>query len=236
MRQNKHIGIVAVSSPGAALCFQTICVEAERLIGKRYAHPEVSMHAFPFDQYMQLIENGEWDGLAELLAASSRKLAEIGADFAICPDNTAHIAFEKAVKMSPIPWLHIAEEVAGEAERLGLKRIAILGTRFLMESKVYPSKLERYGISWVIPNGEQREIINGIIFNELVYGVIKEESREKLVRIIEGLAEKDGCDAVVLGCTELPLILDEKTSPIPPLDSTRILARAALREAVSSRQ
>jgi len=231
MGRLKHIGIVGVSPPGAALCYQTICTEGEKFLGGRYAHPEVSMHVFSFSSYMARIERGDWDGVAELMVASAKKLADIGADFIICPDNTVHIAFSKVVEKSPLPWLHIAEEVAKEAKRLDFGKLAVLGTRFLMESDVYPSKLMLYGINWAVPKVKQREIINEIIFSELVYGVVKAESREKLVSIIKDMTQTEGCDAVILGCTELPLILDSKHSPIPVLDSTRILARAALKKA-----
>ncbi|MEM2911329.1 MAG: amino acid racemase [Candidatus Bathyarchaeia archaeon] len=231
-KQLKHIGIIGVSSPGAALCYQTICAEGEKFIGERYAHPEVSMHAFSFSTYMKRIERGDWNGVAELLLASAEKLAKVGADFAICPDNTVHIAFDKVVEKSPLPWLHIAEEVAKEAQQRGFGKLAVLGTRFLTESEVYPSKLRDYGIKWAVPEVNQREVVNEIIFDELVYGIIKPSSREKLVSIIKGLAEREGCDAVVLGCTELPLILSKENSPTPVLDSTRILARAAVKKAV----
>lgn len=230
MGRLKHIGIVGVSPPGAALCYQTICTEGERLLGERYIHPEVSMHAFPFSSYMNLIERGSWDSVAELLVSSAEKLARIGTDFIICPDNTVHIAFDRVVEKSPIPWMHIAEEVAKEAERLGFSKLAILGTRFLMESDVYPSKLRLHGIGWAVPEAGKRETINRIIFSELVYGVVNLESREKLANIIGDMA-KNECDAVILGCTELPLILDDAVSPLPTLDSTRILARAALKKA-----
>jgi aspartate racemase len=232
MGRLKHIGIVCVSSPGAALCYQTICTEGEKVLGERYAHPEVSMHAFSFSEYMARIERGDWGGVAELLVASAKKLADIGADFIVCPDNTVHIAFGKFVENSPIPWLHIAEEVAKEAKRLSFGKLAIIGTCSLMKSEVYPSKLRLYGIDWAVPNVKQREEVNEIIFNELVYGIIKHESREKLVGIVKSMAQNEGCDAVVLGCTELPLILNSEYCPIPALDSTRILARAALKKAV----
>ncbi|MEB3756266.1 MAG: amino acid racemase [Desulfurococcales archaeon] len=231
-KRYKHIGIVAVSAPGAALCYQTICTEFEKITGNRYEHPEVSMHSFSFKDYMERIEAGDWEGVADLLVASSEKLAAIGADFAICPDNTVHIAFDEVVKRSPIPWMHIAEEVAKDAKERGFNKLVILGTKFLMESDVYPSRLKKYGIDWVIPDSQQRRVINDIIFNELVYGIVRPDSRSKLATIISNLARKEGGDAVVLGCTELPLILDDKISPIPVLDSTRILARRALREAV----
>ncbi|MCD6488279.1 MAG: amino acid racemase [Desulfurococcales archaeon] len=227
----KHVGIVAVSAPGAALCYQTICTVAEEILGKKYVHPEVSMHGYPFSMYMELIDAGDWEGVAELMASSARKLASLGADFIVCPDNTVHIAFDIAVEKSPIPWLHIAEEVAREAKRRGFKKLLVLGTRYLMELNVYPSRLGKYGIEWAIPDKEAREIVNEIIFNELVYGIVRPESRRKLVKIIEEAVEKKGCDAVVLGCTELPLILNNQVSPIPTLDSTRILAEAAIREA-----
>ncbi|MCS7113993.1 MAG: amino acid racemase [Nitrososphaerota archaeon] len=231
MGRPKHIGIVGVSAPGAALCYQAVCTEGEKILGERYAHPEVSMHAFSFSSYMTRIEHGDWDGVAKLMVASAKKLASIGADFVICPDNTVHIAFGKVAEKSPVPWLHIAQEVAKEAERLGFRKLAVLGTRFLMESDVYPSKLRLYGIKWAVPETGQREIVNKIIFSELVYGIVKPESREKLASIISDMAQREGCDAVVLGCTELPLILDGEHSPIPTLDSTRILARAALKKA-----
>lgn len=232
MAKLRHVGIVGVSSPGAALCYQTICTEGEKFFGERYAHPEVSMHAFPFSSYMTRIESGDWDGVAELMLASTEKLSKVGAHFVICPDNTVHIAFDKVAEKSPLPWLHIAEEVAKETKKHGFGKLVILGTRFLMESDVYPSKLRLYGIWWAVPEASQREVVNEIIFNELVYGVVNAKSREKLVSIVEDMAQREGCDAVVLGCTELPLILGGENSPIPVLDSTRILARAAIKKAV----
>ncbi|MCE4606898.1 MAG: amino acid racemase [Desulfurococcales archaeon] len=231
-KRYKHIGIVAVSTPGAALCYQTICTEFEKITGNRYEHPEVSMHSLSFKDYMDRIESGDWSGVADLLVASSEKLATIGADFAICPDNTVHVAYDEVVRRSPIPWMHIAEEVAKEARERGINKLVILGTKFLTESDVYPSRLKKHGIDWIIPDSRQRRVINDIIFKELIYGVVRSESRMKLVGIIRSLAGKEGGDAVVLGCTRLPLILDDTVSPIPVLDSTRILARRAIGEAV----
>ena len=227
----KHIGIVACSAEGASLCYRTICIEGEKLMGQRYAHPEVSMHTHPFGEYMKYIEAGDWEKVGKLMLSSAEKLAKIGADFAICPDNTIHQAFDLFIERSPIPWLHIAEEVAKEAQKKGFKRIGILGTKFLMESQVYPSKLNERGIEYLIPEPNERERINDIIFSELVYGKFLPEARAYFQKVIEKLKEK-GCDAVVLGCTEIPLLITDKDSPTPTLDSTRILARSALRKAV----
>jgi aspartate racemase len=226
----KHIGIVACSSEGAALCYRTICLEGTEYLG-RHAYPEVTMHNYPLSEYMKYIVADDWEGVANLMVSSAEKLARIGADFVICPDNTIHQAFDLVVERSPLPWLHIAEEVAREAANKGFKKLGILGTRYLVESPVYPDKLKAAGIDYVLPELEERERMNDIIFDELVNGIFLDESRNYFVEVIERLKEK-GCDAVVLGCTEIPLIVTPEVSPLPTLDSTRILARAALRKAV----
>ena len=226
-----HIGIVACSAEGAALCYRTICTEGAALMGA-HAHPEVSMHTFPLAEYMAPIYRGDWPAVGELMLASAQKLAGIGADFAICPDNTVHQALPYIVERSPLPWLHIAEVVAEEAAGRGFRRIGLTGTRWLVESAVYPEKLGARGLEHVRPGAEQRAEINRIIMDELVYGVFKPEAVQYFQRTIAGLAEQ-GCDAVVLGCTEIPLIIDDTNSSLPTLDSTRLLARAALRRAVA---
>jgi aspartate racemase len=225
----KHIGIVACSAEGAALCYRTICQEGAEFMG-RFGHPEVTMHTHSFAEYMRLIEAGDWHGVADLMLSSGRKLAIAGADFLICPDNTIHQAFDHVIKESPLPWLHIAEEVASEASRKSFHRLGVLGTHYLMEGPVYASRLSPAGIHHEIPGPEDRGRINGIIFNELVNGKFTSESRDYFKTVIERMKEH-GCDAVVLGCTEIPLLISEADSPLPTLDSTRILARAALRKA-----
>lgn len=226
----KHIGIVACSSEGAALCYRTICLEGAKYLGK-HAHPEITMHNYPLRDYMRYIEVGDWKGVAELMISSANKVMKAGAEFAICPDNTIHKAFDLVVEKSPIPWLHIAEEVAKEAKRNEYNCVGVLGTKYLMESDVYPRKLEAFGISYKIPEKKDREKINKIIFDELVNGIFKEESLKYFVGVIEKLKDK-GCDAVILGCTEIPLLVAPEDSPLPTLDSTRILARAALNYAI----
>ena len=228
----KHIGIVACSAEGAALCYRTICIEGANLMG-RYAHPEVTIHTFSLSQYMRYIEAGDWEAVASLMLSSVAKVAKVGADFAICPDNTIHQAFDLVVKKSPIPWLHIAEEVADEAKRQNYKCVGVLGTRFLMESPVYPTKLAAMGIEHRFPEVKDQESINEIIFDELVYGRFSSEARAYFGEVIGGL-KNQGCDAVVLGCTEIPLLVTQESSPLPTLDSTSLLARAALKEATGT--
>lgn len=230
MKSSKHIGIVACSAEGAALCYRTICKEGTEYMG-RHAHPEVTMHTYPLSEYMRYINDDNWNGVADLMAASAKKIAAVGADFAITPDNTIHQAFEMAVERSPIPWLHIAEEVAKEAKRKNYTHLGILGTNFLMEGPVYPPKLSAVGIEHAIPEKEDRERINSIIFDELVSGRFTSNSRAYFGKVIEKLKNR-GCDAVVLGCTEIPLLVTKESSPLPILDSTRLLARAALKRAM----
>jgi len=225
----KHIGIVACSAEGAALCYRTICKEGTNLMG-RHAHPEITMHTFPLSEYMRYIEVGDWQGVANLMLSSVNKVAKAGADFAICPDNTIHQAFDFVIKKSPIPWLHIAEEVGTEAKHQNYKCLGVLGTRFLMEGPVYPTKLDVIGIEHKIPEMKDRKRINEIIFDELVYGYFSSEARVYFNEVIREL-KNQGCDAIVLGCTEIPLLLTPEDSPLPLLDSTRLLAKAALKKA-----
>jgi len=227
----KHIGIAACSAEGAALCYRTICTEGPALIGAAHAHPEVSMHTPPLDRTMAFIDRDDWRGVANVLLASAEKLAKVGADFLICPDNTMHRAFPHLLPRSPLPWLHIAEVVAEEAARRGFKRIGLLGTRWLVESEVYPEKLSARSLEYVRPAASDRDEINRIIMDELVYGVFKPEGIAAHQRVIERM-KGEGCDAVVLGCTEIPLIISDANAALPTLDSTRLLARAALKRAV----
>ncbi len=226
----QHIGIVACSAEGAALCYRTICGEGADYMG-RYAHPEVTMHTHPLSEYMYYIERDKWKGVADLMVSSVNKVAQAGAQFAVCPDNTIHQAFDFVIEQSPIPWLHIAEEVGKEAKNHSYKCVGILGTRFLMEGPVY-DKLLTMGITYEVPEKKERERINDIIFDELVCGRFLEKSRQYFTEVINTL-KIEGCDAVVLGCTEIPLLVTQKDSSLPVLDSTRLLARAALKKAVT---
>jgi aspartate racemase len=193
----------------------------------RHAHPEVSMHTHALAKYMECIYRDDWAGVGELMLDSARRLAQIGADFLICPDNTIHQALDGFRDRSPLPWLHIAEEVAAEAARRGYKRIGVTGTKYLMEGPVYPPKLAARGLEHRIPNAEERAEINRIIFDELVYGRFQPEALAYFQQVIRNL-KAAGCDAVALSCTEIPLLVTPETSPLPTLDSTRLLARAAL--------
>ena len=227
----QHIGIVACSAEGAALCYRNIALEGAELLGE-HNHPEVSMHNYPLARYMNRIYANDWAGVAELMLSSADKLAKAGADFLICPDNTIHQAFDLVEHRSPRPWLHIAREVANEALRHGYKRLGVTGTRYLMEGPVYPQKLKAAGLEYRVPGPQEREEINRIIMDELVKAQFTSRSLAYFKEVIRALADQ-GCDAVVLGCTEIPLLVRPESSPLPTLDSTRLLAKSAVRKAVA---
>ena len=227
----QHIGIVACSAEGAALCYRTIALEGAKLLGP-HDHPEVSMHTHSLARYMSCIYADNWPGVAELTLSSAEKLAKAGAEFLICPDNTIHQAFDLVEHRSPRPWLHIAQEVADEARRSHFQRLGVLGTKYLMEGPVYPERLKAAGLEHRIPGPQERERINQIIMDELVNAKFTSRSLAYFQEVIRALADQ-GCDAVVLGCTEIPLLVTPESSSLPTLDSTRLLAKAAVRKAVS---
>ena len=225
----QHIGIVACSAEGAALCYRTICIEGAKVMGA-HDHPEVSMHTHSLAEYKKYYPNDDWEGVARLMLSSAEKLAHAGADFLICPDNTIHAAFDKVVAKSPLPWLNIAEEVAKEAQRNAYKRVGVLGTYSLTGTHVYPEKLCELGIACEFLDDAGRREIEHIIMDELVYGDLPPASLLYFQQTIEEFRDR-GCDAVALACTEIPLLVQAGDSALPTLDSTRLLARAALKRA-----
>jgi aspartate racemase len=226
-----HIGIVGVSAEGAALCYRTICIEGAAMLAAPFAHPEVSLHTHSLADYVSHLERGDDAAVAELMLSSAEALARAGAELLICPDNTVHRAFHLVRGRAPLPWLHIAEVAAAEAARRGLRRIAILGTRWLAASAVYPDALAARGIACMRPEPAEQAEIDRIIMDELVQGVFRPDARAAFLRILRRMAAK-GCDAAAMACTEIPLALDEAAAGMPLLDSTRLLARAALARAV----
>ena len=192
------------------------------------------MHTHSLAEYMKCIYRDDWQGVGELMLSSANKLARIGADFLICPDNTIHQALPYIEPQLPLKWLHIADAVAAQAAGRRFRRLGLTGTRYLVESDVYPEKLRARGLEYLCPEPDEREEMNRIIMDELVYGVFKPEAIATFQRIMARMKD-EGCDAVVLGCTEIPLLMNDTNSPLPTLDSTRLLARVALRRAVQAK-
>ncbi len=224
-----HIGIVAGTAEGAALCYRTLCLEAETVMG-RHSHPEITLHSFPLHLYLDAIDRDDWAGVAGFLSQSAFRLAQAGADFIICPNNTLHKAF--SLVESPLPWLHIADPVVMRVIEHQWQRVGILGTQTVMEESVYSQPLQQSNIDVVIPGKDDRVRIQHIIRTELIAGLFTSRSRLFLQRVIAGMAA-EGAEAVILGCTELPLLLSEDRSALPLLDSTRMQAQYALSYAAS---
>ena len=229
----RHIGILAHSAEGATLCYREAWMEGVRRLGA-HRHPEITMTGVAMADALDDWERGDLAALRAFFMRDMDKLATAGADFFVCPDNTAHIALESPGQPFPIACLHIGEVVADQAERDGRRKVGILGTKWTMTGPVYPGAFGRRGIGWAIPGEADRKIIDDIIFGELCLGVFTEESRDAYVRVIEKLAGQ-GCDAMALVCTEIPLLITADVSPLPILDSTRLLARAAVAVAVGDR-
>ena len=226
----QHIGIVACSAEGAALCYQAICREALTLVGKN-DHPRVTLDSIPLAAWMPAFDAGDDAGLAAIMLDSARLLAAVGCDFLICPDNSAHLAWEHLQAQTPLPWIHIADPVGREAQRIGSTRVGLLGTRFTMTGPVYPKALGALGIDVIVPTEPEQDDVDRIIFDELIDGVLLPRSRARYVEVVEGLASR-GADSVALACTEIPLLVGPDDSPLPTLDSTRLLAAAALTRAI----
>jgi amino-acid racemase len=229
----RHLGILAHSAEGAALCFRSFCQEGFRELGP-HDHPDVTMDCIALARSMPAWDRGDHGAIRDTLARSVERLARAGADLFVCPDNTAHMALEWPGDPLALPGLHIAEVVADRAARDGRRRVGVLGTRYTMDGPVYPRALAARGIATELPDAAERELVDRVIFEELVNGVFTAESRKRYLRIIDGLAAR-GCDAVALVCTEIPLLVSPKDSLLPTLDSTRLLARAAFEVATGNR-
>jgi aspartate racemase len=228
-----HIGILAHSAEGATLCYRTAWLEGVRRMGK-HNHPEITLTGVAMHQALDAWDRGDLAALRAIFRADAAKLAAAGADFFILPDNSAHIALEASGEPFPIPGLHIAEVVADEAVARGYRRIAVLGTNWTMTGPVYPGAFARRGLEWQVPDEPDRQRVHDVIMDELCLGIFKDGSRAAYVRIIEQLAAR-GCDAAALVCTEIPLLIGPDDSPLPILDSTRLLAKAAVEVALGER-
>jgi aspartate racemase len=226
LTKSKHIGIVACSVEGAALCFREIAAYSLKLMGE-YMHPQVTLSCIAMGEWMPAFNRGDYDSVADFMLRETKIVAKAGAQLAICPDNSAHLAFKHVVARSPIPWLHIAEEVAKAAVRDGYRHAALLGTRFTMRGPVYPEMFEKNALKISSPVEGDQKIVDDIIFKELVNGIFSEASRLRYNEVIERMKVR-GCDSVILGCTEIPLLVRSDDCPLPTLDSTRLLARAAV--------
>jgi len=222
----RHVGILAHSADGAALCYLEMVRESARHLGE-HEHPEITLSILPMGPVLECYGRGDLESVNAHLLRTASRLAAAGCDFFVCPDNTAHIALDASTVRYPLPGLHICEVVAARARADQRVRVGLLGTRWTMEGPAYPAALARHGLELRTPPETDRALVDQVIFEELCQGVITEGSRSEYVRIIGALGDQ-GCDAVALSCTEIPLLVTPEVSPLPVLDSTRLLAREAV--------
>ncbi len=230
----KTIGIVAHSFEGAALCFITACREGAVHLGP-HMHPNIVMSAVPMALSMPGWEADDYSAVGKFLAEGVQMVADAGADFYVCPDNTAHIVLEQIAADLPIPGLHIADVVCHELSKNGSKHIGLLGTRWTMTGPVYETALKKRGLERLIPDEATMKLINTAIFDELCLGIFDKSTTDMFLGAIDDLKSR-GAECVVLGCTEIPLIVTDENSSLPTFDSTRLLAKYAILEAVSERR
>ncbi|MGI9516894.1 MAG: aspartate/glutamate racemase family protein [Pirellulaceae bacterium] len=229
----KTIGIVVHSAEGGALCFLTACREGIRQLGDDM-HPTIALSALPMGLSMPGWRSNDYSAVGKHLARGVQQVADAGADFYICPDNTAHIVLEQIAADLPLPGLHIAEVVCREIVANGWQRIGLLGTRWTMTGPVYAKAMEEAGLQRLIPDEHTREQLNEAIFEKLCQGIFDKPTTNLFISAIDDLKSR-GAECVILGCTEIPLIVAPEKSSLPVLDSTRLLARYAVDLALNDR-
>ncbi len=226
----KHIGIVGVSPEGASLCYQQLFRHAAVML-EPHQHPTASLHNIPLARYVDAVRGDDWLQVANLLRDSAERLASIGAEFCFTPDNAVQHAVQLAETNSPIPWLKMTNAVADRIEQDKRQTVGVIGTRYVTLGSAYQTDLGMRGIKLVRPSDEDAAELDGIIFNELVYGIIEEESREAMMRVIVRLSDK-GCEGIIIGSSEAPLLITAELCDVPLYNASDIMAEQALRYAM----
>lgn len=228
-----HIGILKHSGEGALLCYRTALLAGIERLGP-HLYPAITLSGRALGHSTAMWDAMDLPGLRHLFHEDCEALQRAGADFAILPDNTAHIALEIDAEPLPLPFLHIGEIVAEKALERGFRKVGVLGTRWTMEGPVYPGAFGRRGIGHATPDPETRQRLHDHIMDEFCLGIFREEAVQAFVQAASALAAV-GCDAVAAVCTEIPIVLSDANSPVPVLDSTRLLAASAVAVAVGDR-
>ena len=230
----KRIGIVGGLSPESTLEYYRLLTSLCRERGLGYNYPVIIIYSVNFQECMNLMEAGDWAGMARNMNQAITALHSAGADFSVISANTPHMAFNEVAAASPIPLLSIVEETGKTAHRMGVKNVGLFGTKFTMREPFYPNMFaDKYDISIVVPGKEDQDFIHESIARELVAGQIHDETRRRMVDIAEAMVVNDRIEGLILGCTELPAILSEKDISIPVLDTTRIHVEAIFEYALA---
>lgn len=223
---NNTIGIIGVSSEGAAYCYTAICEESWARFSK-FVQPEIILHNYSLSYYIKLLESSDKNGMSNLILSSINKLKTGGADVVICPDNSVHFAIDEVLKKTSVPLISILDIVIDECKLNNYERIGLLGTKYTMKGDFYFNALSKEGIEIITPDNKMQDLIHSIILNKLGPGQIVKRGYKTINNILGNLYSK-GSNAIVLGCTELPLIISEGMSPLPLINTTRLLAKKSV--------
>ena len=229
---HKKIGILGGMSPESTVEYYQYITRAYTERFGDYGYPEIIIYSVSFQPYVDWPNQDRWDLVAQGLSEAAQKLEAAGADFIVIATNTMHLVFDQVQVNVAIPMLSLLDAVGDAILARGMETVGLLGTKFTMEKSFYQDALSRKGITVLVPDEQEREFVNGVIYDELVAGQIRAESRAGYVAIIEKLAER-GAEGVILGCTEIPLLVNEEDAGMPLFDTTVIHAEAALNYALA---
>lgn len=224
MSQYKRIGILGGMSPESTTEFYNLLIKKYYEKNKNYAYPEIVIFSVDFDNMMKLQESNDMKTYVKELMVGINSLQKAGADFAVIASNTPHMVFNELQKKSKIPLLSIVKNAANKAKIMGMKKLLLLGTKFTMRSTFYKDGFQDLNIQILFPNINEQNKINKIIYDELVNGIIKRQSKKQFLEIVKNY----DVDGIILGCTELPSILTPKDTKIPLLDTLQIHVEATL--------
>ena len=231
---HKRIGILGGMSPESTVAYYEYITRTYTERFGDYGYPEVLIYSVSFQPYVDWPNQDRWDLVADGLSQAAQKLVAAGAEVILIATNTMHLVFDEVQARVEVPMLSLLDATAEAIQGRGLSRVGLLGTRFTMEKSFYQDALARHGISTLVPDADDRAYVNRVIYDELVAGQIRDESRVGYLAIIHKLAEQ-GAQGIILGCTEIPLLVDEAGAGIPLFDTTQIHAEAALNYAVQDR-
>ena len=229
----KKIGILGGLSPESTVIYYLRIVRRYQELFGDHSYPEIIIYSVSFQKFIDWMAKDGWDEITEELIRNIRNLAAAGADFALIATNTMHLVFDRVEESSPIPLISIVDATAEAIRKEKINTVGLLGTAFTMEKAFYREGLAKYGIETLVPEKTDRDYINRVIFKELCRGIIRDESRNSFERIIRELTER-GAEGIVLGCTEIPLLIDEKDVSTRIFDTAKIHADKALEFAVKN--
>jgi aspartate racemase len=228
---HKRIGILGGMTPESTVTYYQHIVRRYQQRFGTHEYPEIVIYSVSFQQFEDWMEAGQWDAIALALAGGLQRLHAAGAEIGLIATNTMHLLFDRLERESPFPLLSIVDATARAIERAGLTTVGLLGTRFTMEKPFFVEKLARGGIRTIVPDASDRDEVHRVIMKELSVGMTTDDSRRRYLEIIDGLVAR-GAQGVVLGCTEIPLLVRPEHTRVPLFDTTTLHAEEALAWAV----